>query len=393
VIVLCGCLISLTTFGVRSVFGLFTVPLSTAHGWDREIFSFAIALQNLMWGVGQPIAGAIADRFGSARVLVVGILLYGVGLVVMAGASTPLSMQLGGGVLVGLGVAGSSFGIMMAAVARLLPEEKRSWAYGVVTAAASLGQFLFAPLGRAFISNYGWATALLLLALCVSVAMIFILPLRGRGETQTSTEPQLSLGQALRLASADSSYRFLVVGFFVCGFQLAFIGTHLPPYLTDQGISVETAAWVLGLIGLSNVVGCYYSGVLGALFPKRYLLSALYLSRAAAITIFMLVPLSPSSAFLFAFVLGFLWLSTVPLTNGLVVSRFGTRYMATLFGVVFMSHQIGSFSGVWLGGIAFDRTGSYDAIWWASVALGVFAALMHMPIREQLAKGFENAAA
>lgn len=382
-IIVCGCLISALTFGVRGTFGLFTAPLSDAHGWSREVYSFAMALQNLVWGAAMPFAGAIADKYGNARVLIVGAILFSLGTCAMAYADSPLIMHLAGGVLVGLGVAGASFAIVMSAFVRVVPEEKRSWAFGISTAAGSLGQFLFAPLGQAFITAYGWQDALVLLGLCVLFVIVLAFPLYGKSEHKEALPTDLDLGQTLKQAFSHKSYLLLSGGFFVCGFHVAFIATHLPPYLTDAGLDASYAAWVIAIIGLANVVGSYLSGVLGGVYSKRLLLSGLYFSRAIVLMLFVLMPPTPVVVFTFAIAMGFLWLSTVPLTNGLVLVMFGTRYMTTLFGFVLFSHQVGAFLGVWLGGVLYERTGSYEIVWWIAVALGLMAALINWPIKER----------
>ena len=384
-IIFCGCMISLITFGVRGTFGLFTAPMTEVLSWSRETYSLAMAIQNLVWGAAMPVTGAIADKYGNARVLVIGALIYTAGMAMMAFADTPLVLHATGGLLVGLGVAGASFSIVMSAFTRVVPHERQSWAFGMATAAGSLGQFLFAPLGQAFISAYGWQNAMVLLALCVLSVVLLAVPLYGKSTDKPMMAHELELGATLKHALAHKSYILLVTGFFVCGFHVAFIATHLPPYLTDQGLSASLAAWSIAIIGLANVVGSYVSGVLGGQFPKRILLSSLYFSRAIVLAIFVLSPATPATVFLFAVAMGLLWLSTVPLTNGLVGVMFGTRYMATLFGIVLFSHQVGAFLGVWLGGLLFDRTGSYDIVWWISVALGVMAALIHLPINESRA--------
>jgi predicted MFS family arabinose efflux permease len=394
VVVGCGCLIALLTFGVRSSFGLFTAPISSTHGWGREVFALAIAIQNLLWGAGQPFAGALADRFGSARVLAGGSLLYALGVALMAVADTPLAMNLSAGVLIGLGLAGGSFTIVIAALARRVPPEQRSWATGIATAAGSLGQFLLAPLGQAFILAYGWQTALLLLALGVAVVPLLATAMASApGGGTAASEVDLGFRRTLALAFGHKSYRLLTAGFFVCGFHVAFITVHLPPYLTDKGISPQLAAWSIGIIGLGNIVGSYASGVLGGRHSKRWLLTAIYGLRAVAIALFVLLPTTPLSVVLFAGAMGLLWLSTVPPTSGLVAVMFGTRYLAMLFGIVFFSHQVGSFLGIWLGGLFYEAFGSYNAVWWMGVALGVFAALVHMPIIEEPAEQFAAAPA
>ena len=384
-VIAAGCAIAIVTFGVRTSFGLFTAPLADLRGWDRETFALAIAVQNLLWGVGQPFAGAIADRYGAGRVLAAGGAVYALGVALMSEATSPASFVFSGGVLVGLGLSGGSFTIVIAAFARLVHEDRRSWAMGVATAAGSMGQFLFAPLGQGFISAYGPATALLALSAFVALVPLLAASLTGRGEDADDEDAPLSSRGALRAAVAHPSYLLLTSGFFVCGFHIAFISTHLPPYLTDLGLSTSLAAWALALIGLFNVVGAYSAGILGGTYPKRLLLSAIYLGRGIAFALFLLVPASTAAVLVFAAVIGLLWLSTVPLTSGLVALMFGTRHVGMLFGVVFLSHQVGAFIGALLGGAVYDRTGSYDLMWVLCIALSVGAAVVHLPIHERRA--------
>jgi predicted MFS family arabinose efflux permease len=384
-IVVAGCLIAIITFGVRTSFGLFTDPLTEARGFDREAFALAIAFQNLLWGLGQPFAGAIADRWGAGRVLAVGGLVYAGGVALMAQSTSPGVLTLTGGVLVGLGVAGGSFTIVIAAFARLVSPDRRSWAMGLATAAGSMGQFLFAPLGQSFISAYGPVTALMLLSCTLLFVPILALALTGKGEDEDTGEEELSTRQALRAAVTHPSYLLLTCGFFVCGFHIAFISVHLPPYLTDQGFSKGLAAWALSLIGLFNVIGAYTSGILGGNHPRRLLLSGIYLGRGLAFATFLVLPISTASVLVFSALIGLLWLSTVPLTSGLVALMFGTRHIGMLFGVVFLSHQIGAFLGALLGGTIYESTGSYDTMWVLCILLSVFAAIVHLPIRERRA--------
>jgi MFS family permease len=393
VVIVAGCLIGLVSFGLRSSFGLFTEPLSAVRGFDRETFAFAIAIQNLMWGLGQPVAGAIADRFGSGRVLAGGGVLYALGTVLMAQSTSGATLALTGGVLLGLGLAGGSFMIVLAAFARLVPEERRSWAMGLATAAGSLGQFLFAPLGQAFITGYGAVTALVLLSGFVMLVPLLATAMTGRGDRGAQDEPEVSTGEALRGALAHPSYLLLTAGFFVCGFHIAFVTTHLPPYLGDLGFSGSLAAWSVALIGLFNVVGAYTAGVLGGHMSRRLLLSGIYFSRAVAFALFVLLPTTAVTVLLFGAAIGLLWLSTVPLTSGLVALMFGTRHAGMLFGFVFLSHQVGAFAGVWLGGAVYEATGAYDAMWWLSIALGLAAAVVHLPIHERRAPRWVPAAA
>ena len=381
-----GCLVAIVNFGIRSTFGFFTLPISEAHGWPREIFSFAMALHNLVWGLATPVAGMLADRYGSARVLMTGAVIYCLGLIMMAFTETPFMFNVGGGLLVGIGVAFSSFSIVMAALGRIVPPERRSWAFGIATASGSMGQFIFAPLGAALIAAYGWQNALLVLAGLSLLIIIFAAPLMVHNTSSariTPGEADISMRQAIGTAFGHRSYLLLVSGFFVCGFQLAFIVVHMPPYLAEHGISKEFAGLAMGLIGLFNVVGSYAAGIIGGKGEKRVPLAFIYLLRSVLVAGFLLTPVTPLTTLLFTMTIGVLWLSTVPLTMGLVTVMFGTRYMATLYGFVFVSHQLGSFIGVWLGGRLYDAFGSYDIVWWLSVALGIFAFIVHLPIREQ----------
>ena len=384
VVVVAGCLIAVVTYGMRASLGLFTDPLSDVRGWDRETFAFAIAIQNLLWGIGQPFAGAIADRYGSGRVLAGGGLLYVAGGVLMASSTSGAALTLSGGVLLGLGLSGASFLVVIAAFSRLVPPDQRSWAIGLATAAGSLGQFLFAPLGQAFLSEYGAVTALVLLSGFVALVPLLAIALTGRGD-DVSDEPEVSTVAAIRGALSHPSYLMLTCGFFVCGFHIGFITTHLPPYLTDLGFSGSLAAWSLALIGLFNVIGAYTAGVLGGTHSKRLLLSGIYAGRAVLFALFLIVPTTPAVVLLFGAGMGLLWLSTVPPTSGLVAVMFGTRHVGMLFGFVFLSHQIGAFLGVWLGGVVYEATGAYDLMWWLSIALALAAAVVHLPISERRA--------
>ncbi len=385
VIVVCGCLISILTFGPRSTFGFFLQPMSSELGWGRDVFALAIAIQNLLTGVGQPFAGAVADRFGTFRALAAGTVLYFAGLILMAYSTTPGMLHLSAGVLIGFGLSGSSFAIVLAAFAKLLPESWRSFAFGAGTAAGSFGQFLFSPLAVALMGVVGWHSTLLIFAamLLLVLPLAFVVASPGRDTGAAAAVRPQSLREALGEAFGHHSYLLLVIGFFTCGFHVAFITTHLPPYLVDKGLEAKWGGWVIALIGLFNIIGSIAAGVLGGKLPKRYLLSTIYALRAVAIAAFLLAPMTPASALAFGAAMGVLWLSTVPLTSGLVALMFGVRYMATLFGFVFFSHQVGAFIGVWLGGVLYEQTGSYDVVWWLGVALGIFAALVHLPIRER----------
>ncbi|MFN3686410.1 MFS transporter [Salinarimonas sp.] len=394
IVVLAGCLIALVTFGPRASAGLFQVPMTTDLGFGRDTFGLAIALQNLLWGIGQPFAGAIADRFGTVRVLVIGAILYAAGLVVMAYASTPLVLHTGAGVLIGLGLAGCSFNLVLGAFGKLLPEEWRPMAFGAGTAAGSFGQFLFPPIGNALIGSVGWQGALVWFAVSLALVLPLSLALATRGTGGASAPagmgPAQSIPQALAEAFRHRSYVLLVAGFFTCGFQLAFITAHLPAYLKDAGLSASIGGWTLALIGLFNAAGSLGAGFLSTRMPKRYLLAWIYLGRAIAIAAFVLLPASPLTALVFGATIGLLWLSTVPPTSALVMVMFGTRYMAMLYGFAFFSHQLGGFIGVYLGGVLYETTGGYALVWWLSVALGVASALINLPIVE---KPVERAAA
>ena len=387
IIVLCGCLIALITFGPRASAGLFQIPMTVEYGWGRDVFSLAIALQNLLWGVGQPFAGAVADRFGAFRVLCGGALLYAAGLVVMAYATSPGLMHLGAGFLFGFGLSGCSFNLVLGAFSKLLPEQWRPMAFGAGTAAGSFGQFLFPPIGNVLIDSLGWHQALVVFAGTVLLVMPLALALATRpgaaGASGPAALPNQSIRQALSEAFQHRSYVLLVLGFFTCGFQLAFITAHLPAYLKDAGLSAAIGGWTLAVIGLANAFGSLASGWLSTRMSKRWLLAWIYFGRSIAIAVFILLPASPVTAIAFGISIGLLWLSTVPPTSSLVMLMFGTRYMAMLYGFTFFSHQVGGFLGVWLGGRLYEAYGSYAAVWWLSIALGIASALINLPIKEQ----------
>jgi predicted MFS family arabinose efflux permease len=385
-IVAAGCLITVAAFGARAAMGLFLEPMTAFHGWSRAEFAFALAIQNLLWGVFQPFAGALADRVGPARVLAGGLVIYALGMVAMAASASPLWLVLTAGLVIGLAQALAAFAIVLSAFARLLPAERRSWAFGMGTAAGSLGQFLVVPLGQAFIAGFGWYEALWLLGACLLlvVPLTWFLRIDAAGDAaQATVTNPLPLRRVLAGAAAHRSYQLLVAGFFVCGFHVAFIAVHLPAYLGDLGFSPGLGAAALALIGLFNVVGAYVSGVVAGRWSKRSLLSAIYLARAVVLLGFLLLPTSAAGIYVFAALMGLLWLSTVPPTSGLVAVMFGVRHMATLFGIVFFSHQLGAFAGVWLGGALFEAFGTYDPVWWLGVVLGLVAAALHWPIRER----------
>jgi MFS family permease len=378
-----GCLIALISFGPRSTLGFFLTPLSSANHWGRDVFAFALALQNLLWGIGQPFAGIIGDRFGTVRVLSVGALMYAAGLALMAHATSAPVLDLSAGVLIGFGLAGCSFTMILAALGKLLPPQWHSFGFGIGTAAGSFGQFLYSPVAVVLMDRFGWHQTLIIF----SVSMLAVLPLSLALSTPKSTAiketaPQ-SFQHAVREAFTHRSFVLLVLGYFTCGFQLAFITVHLPAYLVDRGLTVAIGGWTIGVIGLFNIVGCLACGWLGNRMPKRYLLSFIYLTRALAILAFISFPVTPFTCIAFGAVMGLMWLSTVPATNGIIAVMFGTRWLATLAGLAFFSHQVGSFLGVWLGGVVFDRYGSYTPVWWLAILFGVLSAIINMPIVEQ----------
>ena len=385
VIIICGCAIGLLSFGPRSSLGFFVQPMGREFSWGRDVFGLALAVQNLLWGLGQPVAGAIADRFGVMRVMCVGALLYAGGLLMMRYAATPLSLDIGAGVLIGFGLSGCSFNLVLSAFSKLLPLERRGLALGAGTAAGSFGQFLFAPFGVAMIGNFGWQPALTVFA----GLMLLIVPLSFALATPPATSAHVPVAaqQSFRTALAEAfghrSYVLLVLGFFTCGFQLAFITVHLPAYLVDRGIPAQTGGWVIAAIGLFNIIGSLSVGWLQNRLPKRYILSAIYFTRALSIMAFISFPITSFSAIMFGAITGLTWLSTVPPTSALVAIMFGTRWFATLYGFAFVSHQVGGFLGVLLGGIVFEKFGSYTPIWWLSVLFGVLSALINLPIVEE----------
>jgi len=383
-VVVCGCLIAMLTFGPRSAMGFFQLPILEVRGWDRTTFGLAMAIQNLVWGLGQPFFGAISDKFGTWRVLALGSICYAVGLYVMSIADTPLLLHMSGGVLVGLGIAAGSFSIVMAAFARNVAAEQRTFVFGIGTAAGSAGMMAFSPLSVALISAYGWQEALIWMAALMLFIPFLAIPLAGNSGTSklSARELEQTIGAALRQAFGHQSYLLLVAGFFVCGFQVAFITAHFPAYVNDIGIDAKWAGIALMLIGLFNIFGSLASGIIGQKYSKPIFLALIYIGRSIAVTAFLLLPQTPASVVIFAAVMGILWLSTVPPTNALVAIMFGTRYLGMLGGIVFFSHQIGSFLGVWMGGYLYDVYGSFDIVWWLGVALGLFAAIVHWPIRE-----------
>src|SRR4051794_13073491 len=379
----CGAMIVTLSMGIRHGFGLWLQPITQAHGWTRQDFSFAIAIQNLAWGFIGVFAGMLADRFGAFRVLVAGCVLYGLGLAGMALSPDQLLFTLTAGVLIGAAQAGTTYAVVYGIIGRQIAPDKRSWAMGVAAAAGSFGQFLMVPVEGFLISGFGWQQALLTLAIFVLLIAPLALGLREPGfAAGTAPHREQSIGQALREAFKYPSFQLLMAGYFVCGFQVVFIGVHMPSYLKDKGLSPQVASYALALIGLFNVFGTYIAGTLGQKLAKRKILAFIYLARAIAISLFLWAPLSPLSVYIFAGVMGTLWLSTVPPTNATVAQIFGVAHLSMLGGFVFFSHQVGSFMGVWLGGLLYDRTGSYDIVWYIAIALGIFASLVNLPVRE-----------
>ena len=392
VLVIAGCIVAAVTNGIRNSFGLFTLPVTADLGISRETWAMAMAIQNLVWGIAQPFAGGIADRYGTGRVIAAGLVLYAAGLVLSAVSPTGTMLFFTAGILSGVGFATCGFSLVMAAFGRSVPQEKRSFIFGIATAASSFGQFLFAPISQGFISAFGWQSAFVYLAAIVVLVIPVTFALRGRSES-VAGHADFGFVEALSRAWGYGSYRLLVTGFFVCGFHLAFINVHMPAYLVQCGLPPEVGSWSIAVIGLFNIVGSLLSGYLGSRFPKQLLLSAIYFSRAVAIGPFMLFPVTEASALAFSAVMGLLWLSTVPLTAGLVSLFFGARYMGMLYGIAFLSHQIGSFVGVWLGGYVYDTTGSYSLVWYLGILLGLGAAAINLPIREVPAQKFHAAPA
>lgn len=381
-ILIAGSLILALSLGLRHAFGLFLQPVSMANGWGREVFGFAIALQNLVWGAAQPFAGLLSDRYGAGKVILAGAVLYVLGLVGMAYAGDATSFTLAAGVLVGLGLAGTTMPIVFGAVSRAMPASSRSMAFGVAMSVGSIGQFLMLPGALAMIDGAGWSLTLVIMSglAALMLPLAFFLMERKDGAAQP-TGP--SAGEAARLALGDRGFWLLSLGFFVCGFQVVFIATHIPAFLADKGQAAWVGSTVLALIGLFNIFGSLAAGWLGAKVPKPWLLAGIYLGRAAAIAVFLFLPITPASAFVFAALMGLFWLSTVPLTNGVVAAMFGVKNMAMLGGIVFFAHQVGSFLGGWLGGLIYDRTGSYDIAWAIAIALSLIAALLNLPVKEK----------
>lgn len=384
VVIVAGCLIAMIGFGARSSLGLFLEPMTLDRGWSRETFGLALALQNLFWGLGLPIAGALVDKLGAARVIIVGAIVYSIGLYLMGLVETASLLYVSAGILSGLGIAFSAFSLALAAMVKIVRPERRTIILGLGTAAGSFGQVVFSPLSQSFIQSVGWSATLAILSLIVlsMIPLAFMLPSIASSKATVAAVDQ-TLRDALAEAFAHRGFVLLTIGFFVCGFHVAFITVHFPAYVRDVGLDPSIGAWSISLIGLFNIAGSFLAGVVGQKFSMKFSLATIYSLRALLILILLMSPKTPLVILCFAAAMGILWLSTVPLTTGIIAQVFGIRYMATLFGIVFLSHQLGSFIGVWLGGVLYDKTGSYDGMWWAGVALGLLAAIIHMPINEK----------
>jgi MFS family permease len=389
VIVACGCLIAVISYGPRSSFGFFMRPMTADNAWGRDVFAFSVALQTLIYGMVQPFSGAIADRFGTIRVIIVGALLYATGIYMMAHATTPGELYLTSGVLIGFGLTGCSFNLIISSFGKLLPESWRSISFGAGTAAGSFGQFVFSPLGVGLIEKVGWRTTLEIFAGLLLLIIPLSFAIATSRQDATPAKPgaapifRQNYREALAEAFTHRSFILLVIGYFTCGFQLNFVTLHLPSYLIDRGLSAEVGGWTLGVIGLFNIVGALTSGYLSGRMPKRYILAFIYSMRALTVLFLITMPASPTVALIYGAMTGLLWLSSVPPTSGLVAVMFGTRWLAMLVGIAFMSHQIGGALGVYLGGLLYERTGSYDIIWWLGILFGVLSALINLPIVEK----------
>jgi MFS family permease len=392
-----GGLMVTLSMGIRHGFGLFNLPITLDNGWGRETFAMTIALQNLIWGAVQPITGALADRYGAFKIMVAGGILYALGLAGMAISSDVLNFTLAGGLLIGLAQTATTYSVVYGILGRNVPADKRVWAMGITAAAGSFGQFLMIPAEQGLLTAFGAQDALLMLALMASLMIPTAFMMREKNFIHNHNLGDQTIKQALKEAISNPSYRYLTLGYFVCGFQVVFIAVHLAPYLKDLSSNYPAlgapvvATTALALIGLFNIFGTYGSGILGQHFPKRYLLSAIYLGRSIAITAFILLPPTPMSTYIFAAIMGFLWLSTIPLTNGIVAQIFGVKYLTMLSGLIFFSHQLGSFCGAFLGGYLFDQTGSYLIVWEIAIGLGVFAFLVNLPVKERAIHRVANA--
>jgi MFS family permease len=382
-VLVCGAAIVTLSMGIRHGFGLWLQPVTQSQGWTRETFAFAIAIQNLAWGLSGIFAGMLADRYGAFKVIVGGAILYALGLLGMATATTPMMFTATAGVLIGMAQAGTTYAVIYGVIGRNVSADKRSWAMGIAAAAGSFGQFLMVPTEGFLISHFGWQEALMILGFAALIMIPLSWGLREPGFLGGAPPArEQSILQALKEAFKYPSFQLLMAGYFVCGFQVVFIGVHMPSYLRDKGLSPQVASYALALIGLFNVFGTYAAGVLGQRLQKKNILAFIYIARAVVISVFLIAPLTPLSVYIFSAVMGLLWLSTVPPTNATVAQIFGVKHLSMLSGFVFFSHQIGSFMGVWLGGYLYDRTGSYDVVWYIAIGLGVLAALVNLPIKE-----------
>ncbi|WP_335948284.1 MFS transporter [Salipiger bermudensis] len=396
-VLIVGCLIILVSFAIRASFGVFQIPIAEEFNWPRAEFSLAIALQNLFWGIGQPLFGAVAERIGDRKAIVIGAIVYAVGLVLSAGANTPLGMQ-SAEVLVGFGIAGTGFGVILAVVGRASSDDNRSMSLAITTAAGSAGQVIGAPLAEALLGLYTWQTVFLIFA-GVILAMLLTLPLM-RAPAASKAEIEESMGTILKRAARDPSFAMIFIGFFSCGYQLAFITAHFPAFVEEMcgpiqpggvlhsvGITTTSAlgAWAIAVIGIANIAGTLAAGWAGKRFPRKYLLALIYTGRTIAAALFIMFPITPATVIVFSAVMGSLWLATVPLTSGLVAHLYGLRYMGTLYGIVFFSHQLGGFLGVWLGGRMYDAYGDYTLVWWIGVGVGALSAIIHLPVKENRA--------
>lgn len=385
-VMIVACVLLTINFGLRASMGFFMKPVSETFGYGREIFAFSLALQNLFWGLSQPIAGAVADRYGTSKVIVVGALLYSLGLYMTAHAGSIWELHTGAGIFIGMGIAATGFGVVLPAMARMVSPERRAFALGLGTAAGSAGQFLVIPVARNFIEAYGWQPALVIMASGALFMVLLAVPFAGDAVNKQEglvEEPKQTLRQALKEASRHVHYWLLIVGFFVCGFQLAFITVHMPAYLSDEGFNSSVAVVSLALIGFFNIVGSLISGSLSGMYSKKWLLGYIYAARAFVIVLFLIFPISIFTVYAFSAVTGLLWLATVPPTSGLVAQMFGLRHMGTLYGIVFLNHQLGAFAGVWLGGYLFDHTGSYNVVWWSTAFIALVTAIIHIFIDER----------
>ncbi|MBT3793068.1 MAG: MFS transporter [Rhodospirillales bacterium] len=383
VILLFGTIVLILSIGTRQTFGLFMEPISSAQGWGRESLAFAFATQNLVWGLSQPFIGAVADKWGSGKIIAGAGILYALGLYMMSQATSPGDVLLSNGLMIGFALSGCGYPIILAIVGRSVPEKRRSLFLGIASTGGSSGQLLVIPMAQVFISNYGWVMALILLALMTAFMVPLAAALTGKPKMPEGENTEQTLRQALVEARGHSGYILLTSGFFVCGWQIGFVTAHMPAYLSDHAIPISIAALSLAVIGFFNIIGTFTAGVLGGYFRQKYLLGIMYFLRSALFLVFLFMPINTTTVLIFSAVLGLLWLATVPLTSGLVAHIFGARYMATLYGIVFLSHQIGSFFGVWLGGILYDQTGSYNLIWWGSIGLGLIASLLHVSLNDE----------